>query len=85
MLKIDQSLRSFKKIVYGQTFVFIFVLKTLGIVLIENKVKKKIHHIGLEKKNFTLGLSNLYGPSQIWSVMAKNLLFNFMLIYSCRA
>jgi len=27
-----------------------FVLKTLGIVLIENKVKKKIHRKGLEKK-----------------------------------
>ena len=55
MLKIDQSLRSFKKIVHGQTFVFIFVLKTFGIVLIENKVKKKIHPKGLEKKNFYFG------------------------------
>ena len=85
MLKIDQSLRSFKKIVYGQTFVFIFVLKTFGIVLIENKVKKKIHLKGLEKKIFTLGLSNPYGASKIWLDMAKNLFFNFMLIYSCKA
>jgi hypothetical protein len=33
----------FKKIVYGQTFVFIFVSLTRGIELQENIVKKKIH------------------------------------------
>jgi len=50
MSKIDQSLRSFKKIALGQTFDFIFVLKTLCIVLIETKIKKKIHQKRLEKK-----------------------------------
>ena len=54
MPKIDQSLRSFKKIVFVQTFVLIFVLKTLGILLLENKVKKKIYRIGLEKNFGTL-------------------------------